>query len=1642
MSNKIAEIVNTSMFSTGFPNKTWEELYNRGNFITIIDSTFKENNLIFLEGEEDAGKTTLCAQFCRLHSQNSISVFYSSLNQMDLNIEYFYTEIVSQARLLLGDKIEDIENDEISTLQDYTNVWHKIRRKYNGKKDVLYLVIDGMEDSLIKKRELVETILENITFDDSFLKVLITGSQKKYLEIFNKLKKTNYTPLSIVGFGEQDIISFLNIDKKDAIYINDLFKITKGFPGRLATCKRLLLTKKLEIKDISSSKLYSEWIELDCNNIDLEDKKFISILSLLSLSDEIYKLNHLESILNIDSKNLISIINTISILEIDNESVKFISNSHKKFISNKLKNFKNNVIELLENHYSNDNTISGIYEYSKLLFSNQKWQKVIDMIDESYIQNTIEKTGSLLRVKESIAIGSISADNISSYQNILKYSLQGSIISELDNYLFWESEILARIALNDFNGAILLADSAIITIERLKLLALIARKEKQVKNTVNEDLVKTINDLYKNIDLSNAGEIIYDIVADLIYAIPNLAIEIIEKSSSNKIDTNINDWIIAKLSIAAINSSSKSTNQEIVQKNNAIQKLNNPNVAKINKAISFLVGNYSAARVLEEVKKIAESTEKLKFLRLWLTNYRKNINNIDLVIEKAISELIVSSSHDTITFELLKEISSQLPFIKSSEKKHELFLRFTKLDKDIIDIGLSSDKFIYKLTIFHTMHTMDFNKSKTLLIALLKEAESINDLLMQIEAYCEIYTKLLLIADPLLSRQKGYTYHKINGISLTLLNSTANHFKLCSNFLKTLGKVNTYFCLEIIDKINNEFYRDNARILVLETYLTNNFKIIKIEQLANIYKSFESAIPKEIALQLILEKFSESKRIEDLQMKELFYFFKEIQSLPTSYEKITSLILTYKVLCKNHIWKCKLEKSIKSKILNEWDRADSDWEKINIGFIIAEKLSLYDLKFSKECFNKTEELKQSIWVESSAIAFTYINLISLLLKSFFSLLNTKSNTDADYNAIKRMIKTIPSRINRLKLWTELSINSYLYDDLTLSKKVFNEEIISTFQGLEQDNYNISNSLDTLIIFHIFNTNLTDEILLKLNDTQREEACSKICRFHISRRNPYESYDDEISKYNSNYGDIIKAISLLTHINSDNELYPLIDEIYKAIKGNKEHFSKMQVDEIAKKLKIIIGTKLPDLKNIKHDGYKIISLLKIELISKQNPNWNEFVDEARKIPNLSDRILVKANLLESLPFEKLDPKTKSELFEEVIIELRDLKSHFEFVERVSQISDKMFEINKNKWKEIVSDAFNASNEFKKGDEKFKAQKNIIDSIYRLEPSYAKELLKSFDSEARESKNAFLLKNHLKTLEMTSKIKNNEKIEDKEKLNKKIIIDSIHRSYKALNSGKILPKKVPEVIKYLSLCNNLPLHETIFVYRYYLTNCAKIKTSKNNSYAEVNRDNFTQILKLIDLVQILSKQKRNKNKSISKYFNSEELFTQKMINYTSKEGALEYIREWLEEEMKEYVVIVDPYFSPEDIEILKIIKEINHKAIVTILSCSCDKSNTKELEYKAYWKKISDELPPYTRIINCWIEEDTSFKLIHDRWIFTDNCGICLGTSLKSLGNNKESTINHLDTTKSKEDYSLYVKDYVEELKTELNNQRIYYKKFTL
>lgn len=1623
--------MNLTNFSTGIHALKKDHIF-RKNYTFALKKNLDENKIVFLEGDADSGKTSICQEFCFENITNAVSIFFNPLNKIDYNVEYFLENVISQLRIYVDSQNNTSTSSGNIGIEEFQRLLFKIRKK--TKKENLYFVIDGLDDNTKENNLLLKKIIEILPLGDANISLLISAQQKEFLKKNENLQKLETRSQSLLGFSEQQVSNFFAFDNIPISQdqIEKIIKITDGYPGKLQVCKKLSFT--VPIEEIIENE-FKKLIEIQCKKINIADNNINVLLSILALKDNLFTKIDLTKILEVDDLTFQEIIDNTPILEIRDEYVLFQSINYKGFFKNILRQNLKKVDDLLINFLSSSETINSKLQLSELYAENRQWGNVVSIIDESFLANAISTTESLKKVNNSIGLAHQASIESKNTADLFKFSVQGSIINDFENTQNLDSEIRARLAINDVAGAINLAESTLLRINRLKLLSSIAKTEKEINNNVDEDLINTIINLYKTVDFTDAGEKIYDIVANLMYVIPHLALELIESSSSTSEEHDINEWIIAKLSVASIKSENSGSVEEKESNEKLIEKIESNNSKKISKAVSFLVGNYDAGKVLEEVQKISDSKEKLKLLRIWLSNNKQNTENIELVIEKALDELISSSSESILSLESLKDITYQLPYIKKISTKERLYQRFIKLDKEIKEIGLDKDRYVYELNLFHALFTMYKDKSIVKLSSILNNASKIDDSLIKIEVFCEIYNKLIKISSPSFSKSKSYIKDVITKLNIDLLQNAANHHNISKQYLKTLSSVDIDFCTELISYFNTQTNRDKARIHCLSHYLDNNLKHITLEKLDLIKLNFETNHYLNYFYLNILDRFSESKGLHFTIINYSLKFIEEIEKSTLSFSnKIFCFVQLYKIVSKNEEIKYHKNRFLKSKIEECWEKVDEYWDKVNIGFFVCAELSEIDKAFSINIFKKSDKLKNESWISSEETSKTYIYSISIVLKSFIGLNILGVNTHSHYKNLETLIDRIPSEAERLELWTEVGFNLLLENKLELAQKIYNNHVLLLLQGVILKPEAFSSCVRALVLTHHYNPNLAIDYINEIDNLTRNEVYDSICEFYVTRKNPYEIYEGEILHSNCTYNDILKALPVLEKITKDVFIYSVITSIQKAITDKNSSVILTQKKEIARRLSEIISKKLPDVENIKHNGYKIICEVKIALINRDNSNWKNLYDESQTIPNFSDRIFVKANLLEHIPFDRAKMINKSTLFDEIVEDLKNLNNNYEYIERINEISEIMYDAGKTKWKKIVEDAFSVTNKIGKENISYRYQKALIDTIFRLDSDFAKELLNSIENK-NSMKNEYL-KDYYMSLEIAKKIKNNQTIEQKETENSRVILKGVVNTLAAFNSGKTSIRKPDEMNKYLNLTYKLPLKECLALYHYYFANCNKHTPPKNSEskYGDFLLKLFEDSIKSTNLIEIIATNRKKNSASI----NFDEFSSNLPLKPGNREEAIKFIQEWVNDEVEDFLVFADPYFEAKDIEFAKLLKQAG-KDDITLEILTHKFIEQEDIERE--WKRVSVENIPYINITFCNIQNENKCPF-HDRWLITKNGGLRIGTSFNSMGISRDSEISTITNIDADNIYQTILRGYVERTKREHNFQKLSYKSYSL
>jgi hypothetical protein len=156
-------------------------------------------------------------------------------------------------------------------------------------------------------------------------------------------------------------------------------------------------------------------------------------------------------------------------------------------------------------------------------------------------------------------------------------------------------------------------------------------------------------------------------------------------------------------------------------------------------------------------------------------------------------------------------------------------------------------------------------------------------------------------------------------------------------------------------------------------------------------------------------------------------------------------------------------------------------------------------------------------------------------------------------------------------------------------------------------------------------------------------------------------------------------------------------------------------------------------------------------------------------------------------------------------------------------------------------------------------------------------------------------------------------------------------------------------------------------------------------------------------------------------------------------------WFEENLGETVLIHDPYFGPEDLQWLQVIRSAKPGCEITLMTARLHQPVPpigEELDdvYTTAWRTAYDQQPPKVDIAVIGGEKSRESP-IHDRWLVSGNAGLRFGTSLNSLGLTKDSEISAM-TPEDAEQKKVELMQYLTREKSEYRGEKLRLKRFWL
>jgi hypothetical protein len=277
-----------------------------------------------------------------------------------------------------------------------------------------------------------------------------------------------------------------------------------------------------------------------------------------------------------------------------------------------------------------------------------------------------------------------------------------------------------------------------------------------------------------------------------------------------------------------------------------------------------------------------------------------------------------------------------------------------------------------------------------------------------------------------------------------------------------------------------------------------------------------------------------------------------------------------------------------------------------------------------------------------------------------------------------------------------------------------------------------------------------EFIRDLSQPDRDHAFAGIAEFVLRKRplsDPYERHDQG---YDVHYDDILDILEIIYEIDEDALVYHLIQCVSETVSSNrfKDRFSQQQRADIVGRLERIVSAKFPDLKNIRHDGYKIAAESQIAQIKRAKPQvWDDLIAKARAIPNISDRAYVLA--ITGAAMLNRDSGKRRVAFEEAISVVAGIRSDFDRISRFVDLASIMMDSESGLAKHCLKSAMDSLIKRDASGLRF-IQRRIVDLAFKLDPELEASLASLADDDPARGYARTVLKQRLETLKLKKRI----------------------------------------------------------------------------------------------------------------------------------------------------------------------------------------------------------------------------------------------------------------------------------------------------
>ena len=1576
--------------------------------LDFYERRLSEKGILCLSGEQGVGLTTMAAQFVRSHSQNCASYFINGLERVSMQQSVFESNLIAQLHwYVYHDQCGHVPAVSDMTLEVlYTPLVQRLKRE-NRK---MLFVIDGLRHVPAELSDGIRRVLEKLPWSHS--QVLFTGNANTVRGFLHENLHKHISEHEMMGFSEEEVNSYFlkanpNLTPEQ---LGVLYDITRGNARRMEKLRSSYIDKdridELFTSDITSATdLFGEDLE---KILYATDPLTEDVFTLLTFNEFPLCKSLVMEILEMNGVQLDPILDAYKeFLKVDeNEVISFRSEGFHRYLRGMLTKRKRDIelrtIRVLESK-------SDVSTYSSYIPAIYKsvgdFNGLLQYLNSDNVQHIMIEKKSQSALNEQCEFGfEACRNNVEKYKSqFLRFAVNRTTSREIEHNKMWNDEIEALIAIDESKMAIALAQSIYLEEERLKAFLLIAKNRKYISEQDYAVVKENIDTLVQSIDFEHIPDKALELAKLLLPVNYEAAISIADRLAKNASDTAKADRMYTILSLIQ---RSDGEVDDFSKADIANTKIQDDGLRQLARSAKHLFSDASVEVFLEELSRLPKNSHKLRLLQIWLPEHR-NKPNIGKAVLEAVKLIVAESDTEMPKARVLYDVCRSMDKMSREEA-----------DSAMSVIESLGDSIKYP--------TLDYVDAEIRVIESIRETlpekslAHLENLYLYITELADDSVRITCLAKLLgrfdylgqdrreVARTIGDTTELrtaiVSGVK-KLYDDTAFHIQVVQGPIKALVCGYTSMVDELVADINTSERISRAYGLAAYYYLLQEESAkLDLNKFFRLLSKCDYSVNDRLpSLRLLCSDlvYADNMPHERLLpvIKANFRFFETLEN-----DSRGPFLMRLYLWIHKHFPDDKYVAYIKKLLYDSWEAIGVDWQKIEAGLYIAKYTSRISKEDAKSMIDRCRQLQSHNIFSSNSCFSAFYTGLDLYVRSFCYLVRTGCCSDDQLRYFADDMENVLSEVERSDIWTKVALAYYVNKDEgkfhDVCDKYLPSDIRKFDRYLQRDIlYSCSPALFIRNQENFF-TCLSDF------DEPFQNACIRnVIEFIVGRQPFTEDITLHSDKdYNLHFRDYNYLVTLLRHSSDDSIFFHTINLMSHNLRTTnpQKPLSSEQKRVIATEAQKVVESKLPTANGIRHDGYKISCLAALEYISgdfqrNKKQYWKEQIESIGNKADRSFLYLIIAPYFQS----KMD---KEEFFKIGMGLAQEINSTYDKTNRFDLCINQCID---NNLRHLIPPVVDSTRKGLGKDGRLEDYKRIIDAIYQYEPKLAENIADSFDNDPARMHYRKRLHNHI------DKVKRLEEAKKDVDSTKNLSNDELERFYdnqlamlledkgQAIELNKLFPLVADFVYSTdMSTAKSAIIYLMESIYRRHLI-------SKNQTELMLNL--FTTLRHNLKLIISLNAGTKEKVGRVETIINTSALPSSPGFIGIGEDGkAIEYILSWYQKYSTDSLVVIDPYFSPDDLHLIKHICDINNNVSINIL---CHGHKVALDDYKSRWCSITDGVTNNVTIHLVRYEGKNNDGPLHDRyWICndpdSDEIHGIKPPSVNSLGS-KESSICEAD-----------------------------------